>query len=130
MEGVDKVATRRTIDAFNEAVDQQSPFDPTVLDGKGTRGLDLEKSNWAQDITQPPFRAYPVTGGITFTYGGLKVDEKGAVLDENDHPIQGLYGCGELVGGVFFNGYPGGSGLTSGAVFGRRAGYGAASSDD
>ena len=130
MEGVDKVATRRTIDAFNEAVDQQSPFDPTVLDGKGTRGLDLEKSNWAQDITQPPFRAYPVTGGITFTYGGLKVDENGAVLDENDHPIQGLYGCGELVGGVFFNGYPGGSGLTSGAVFGRRAGYGAASSDD
>ena len=67
------------------------------------------------------------TGGITFTYGGLKVDNTGAVLDGSNTPISGLYACGELVGGVFFNGYPGGSGLTSGAVFGRRAGYGAAS---
>lgn len=128
MDGVDQPATLSTLQAFNAAVDQDTAFDPTVLDGKGTKGLPLAKSNWAQDISRPPFRAYPVTGGITFTYGGLKVDGTGAVLDNDDLPIKGLFGCGELVGGVFFNGYPGGSGLTSGAVFGRRAGYGAAQS--
>jgi len=126
LEGVDKAGARATLAAYNEAVDQEVSFDPTILDGKGTKGLELAKTNWAQDITKPPFRAYPVTGGITFTYGGLKVDEIGAVLDQNDTPISGLFACGELVGGVFYNGYPGGSGLTSGAVFGRRAGYGAA----
>ena len=126
MDGIDKASSLATIEAYNEAVDQAVPFDPTSLDGKGTRGLALAKSNWAQDITKPPFRAYPVTCGITFTYGGLKVNEAGAVLGENGGPIAGLFACGELVGGVFLGGYPGGSGLTSGAVFGRRAGYGAA----
>ncbi len=67
-----------------------------------------------------------MTCGITFTYGGLKVDENAAVLDTNDRPIEGLFACGELVGGVFYEGYPGGSGLTSGAVFGRLAGFAAA----
>ena len=86
----------------------------------------MPKSNWAQTLDTPPFRAFPVTGGITFTYGGLKVDDSGAVLMKDDTPIGGLYACGELVGGVFFGGYPGGSGLTSGAVFGRAAGQGAA----
>ncbi|MFC6760757.1 FAD-binding protein [Sulfitobacter porphyrae] len=86
----------------------------------------MPKSHWAQKIDTPPFRAYPVTGGITFTYGGLKVNEDGNVMRQDATPIAGLYACGELVGGVFFAGYPGGSGLTSGAVFGRRAGYGAA----
>lgn len=127
MEGIDdKQALRQTITDFNAAVDQRTPFDPTIKDGKATSGLDLPKSNWAQTIDTPPFKAYPVTGGITFTYGGLKVDRQGAVLREDGSAIDGLYACGELVGGVFFNGYPGGSGLTSGAVFGRRAGLGAA----
>ena len=80
----------------------------------------------AQRLDTPPFRAYPVTGGITFTYGGLRVDGAGAVLRDDGSRIDGLFACGELVGGVFFGGYPGGSGLTSGAVFGRRAGTGAA----
>lgn len=127
LDGVeDKGAMRQSIADFNAAVDGGTPFDPTVKDGKGTVGLDLPKSNWAQRIDEPPFKAYPVTGGITFTYGGLKVDEQGAVLREDGSAIPGLYACGELVGGVFFKGYPGGSGLTSGAVFGRRAGVGAA----
>ena len=65
--------------------------------------------------------------GITFTYGGLKINEQGSVINNNNEPISGLYACGELVGGVFFNGYPGGSGLTSGAVFGRIAGCGSVS---
>jgi tricarballylate dehydrogenase len=129
LDGVEnKEQARKTIDDFNEAVDQNVEFDPTVKDGKGTLGLKLAKSNWAQTFDKPPYKAYPVTCGITFTYGGLKVNDQGNVLKENGDVIEGLFACGELVGGVFFNGYPGGSGLTSGAVFGRRAGYGAAQS--
>ena len=120
----DKIQTKKTIDDFNDSVDLNTTFDPTILDGKSTKGLEIEKTNWAQKIDQGPFKAFPVTGGITFTYGGLKVDKSGSVLDIKDNPIKGLFACGELVGGVFFNGYPGGSGLTSGAVFGRMAGYG------
>lgn len=125
MTGVDATAARATLDAYNEAVDDTAPFDPTALDGKATKGLTLPKSHWAQSIDKGPFRAFPVTGGITFTYGGLKVDDNGNVLSGSEDPIDGLFACGELVGGVFFAGYPGGSGLTSGAVFGRRAGHGA-----
>lgn len=126
LEGVDATAALETLTAYNTAVDKTVDFDPTSLDGKSTQGLPLPKSNWAQTLDQGPFRAYPVTGGITFTYGGLKVDATGAVLRADGAAIPGLYACGELVGGVFFAGYPGGSGLTSGAVFGRRAGRGAA----
>lgn len=126
MENIDdKDRLRATVNAYNQSVNSQIPFDPTIKDGKATDGLVLAKSNWAQSIDTPPFKAYPVTGGITFTYGGLHVDEHGRVLRADGTAIQGLFACGELVGGVFFNGYPGGSGLTSGAVFGRRAGAGA-----
>lgn len=125
LEGVQASKALSTLHAFNDAVDMSVTFDPTALDGKQTHGLAPAKSNWAQRINQPPFRAFPVTGGITFTYGGLKIDESGAVLDQDGNAIDGLFACGELVGGVFFGGYPGGSGLTSGAVFGRRAGVGA-----
>ncbi|CTQ49440.1 FAD-dependent tricarballylate dehydrogenase TcuA [Jannaschia donghaensis] len=126
MEGVDPKGAAATLAAYNDAVMADVPFDPTILDGKGTRGLALAKSNWAQKIDTGPFKAFPVTGGITFTYGGLKVSDTGAVLHEDGHVIPGLFTCGEMVGGVFFEGYPGGSGLTSGAVFGRLAGRGAA----
>jgi tricarballylate dehydrogenase len=126
LDGVDQATAADTLAAFNTAVDDGTPFDPTIKDGKATVGLDLPKSNWAQPIDTPPFLAFPVTGGITFTYGGLRVDDAGAVLRADGSAITGLHACGELVGGVFFAGYPGGSGLTSGAVFGRRAGAGAA----
>ncbi|MBC6442515.1 MAG: FAD-dependent tricarballylate dehydrogenase TcuA [Rhodobacteraceae bacterium] len=123
--GADTSSAAATLQEFNAAVDDCTPFDPTTRDGKSTHGLEPDKTNWAQKLDTPPFRAYPVTCGITFTYGGLKVDERGAVLKATGAPIAGLFGCGELVGGVFFGGYPGGSGLTSGTVFGRRAGRGA-----
>lgn len=128
MEGVDRAAALETLTAFNDAVDDTTPFDPTVLDGKSTHGLTLDKTNWAQRFDTPPYRAYPVTGGITFTYGGVKVDDQGAVVNTDGAAIPGLFACGEMVGGVFQGGYPGGSGLTSGTVFGRRAGHGAAAS--
>lgn len=125
LQGVDPAAALATLTAYNAAVNEQTPFDPTALDGKGTKGLPLAKSNWAQKLDTGPFRAYPVTGGITFTYGGLKIDGDGCVLREDGSAINGLHACGELVGGVFYGGYPGGSGLTSGTVFGYRAGRGA-----
>lgn len=121
-EGLDSEAALKTLEAYNAAVDEGMRFDPTVKDGKSTRGLNLPKSNWAQKLDTAPFRAYPVTGGITFTYGGLKISEQAEVMDQQNAAIPGLYACGELVGGVFLGGYPGGSGLTSGAVFGRLAG--------
>ena len=127
LEGVEPDTALATLREFNAAVDPDKQFDPTILDGKCTHGLALDKSNWAQKLDTPPFKAFPVTGGITFTYGGLKVDGDGAVMTESGATIPSLYACGELVGGVFYGGYPGGSGLTSGTVFGRRAGIGAAS---
>lgn len=126
LDGVNLARARQTIEAYNAAVMEDVPFDPTIKDGKGTRGLDLPKTNWAQKLDTGPFKAYPVTGGITFTYGGVKLGAAGEVLRKDGSAIPGLFACGEMVGGVFFNGYPGGSGLTSGAVFGRIAGRGAA----
>lgn len=125
MEDSNQTQMLQMIREYNDAVDDSIAFNPAIKDGRGTKGLDIPKSNWAQKIDQAPFRAYPVTGGITFTYGGLKVGQSGEVLNKADLEIPGLYACGELVGGVFFNGYPGGAGLTSGAVFGRIAGSGA-----
>ena len=124
MDGVDIKNTIQTISEFNKKCTSNNNFDPTKLDGKSTFDLKIPKSNWAQKINEPPFRAYPVTGGITFTYGGLKVSARGEVFRDSNKIIPGLFACGEMVGGVFLNGYPGGSGLTSGAVFGRIAGYG------
>ncbi len=126
LEGVSNENALQTIKAYNAAVNEGKSFDPTIKDGKNTEGLVLNKSNWANKLDTPPFRAYPVTGGITFTYGGLNVNKKGEVLNADNQPIEGLFACGELVGGVFFYGYPGGSGLTSGTVFGRYAGQTAA----
>jgi tricarballylate dehydrogenase len=128
LDGIDKKQAIQTLNAYNSAVNTTISFDPTIKDGRGTEGLELNKTNWANVLDTPPFRAYPVTGGITFTYGGVKVNLKGEVLNEKGDHIEGLYACGEMVGGVFFYGYPGGSGLTSGAVFGRAAGYAAAGS--
>ena len=102
------------------------PFDPAVKDGRGTLSLALPKSNWANPIDTPPFVAFGVTCGITFTFGGLHVDANARVLSQAGTPIPGLFGAGELVGGLFYFNYPGGTGLTSGAVFGRIAGRGAA----
>jgi tricarballylate dehydrogenase len=111
-----------TIRTYNAAVMTEVPFDPNVKDGRGTRGLAIPKSNWANPIDQPPFEAYAVTCGLTFTFGGLKIDTSARVIDTDGTFIPGLYAAGELVGGVFYFNYPGGTGLMNGAVFGRIAG--------
>jgi tricarballylate dehydrogenase len=112
--------------AYNAAVRQDIPFNPNVKDGRGTRGLAIPKSNWANTLDTPPFEAYAVTCGITFTFGGLKIDTRAQVIDTDGEPIPGLYAAGELVGGIFWFNYPGGTGLTNGSVFGRIAGASAA----
>ena len=123
LEGVNAPAFLKTVREFNAAVRRDVPFDHTVKDGKGTTGIEPPKSNWAQPLDTPPFEAYATTCGITFTFGGLRIDqESGQVLDVNFHPIPGLYCAGEMVGGLFYFNYPSGTGLVSGAVFGRMAG--------
>ena len=98
---------------------------PPILDGKGTEGITPPKSNWALPINEPPYSGFVVTCGITFTFGGLRINTDGEVLDSTDTTIPGLYAAGELVGGLFYQNYPGGAGLMSGAVFGRLAGQSA-----
>ncbi|MDA0180172.1 FAD-dependent tricarballylate dehydrogenase TcuA [Solirubrobacter phytolaccae] len=122
---IDGERFERTVRDFNAAI-TGGPFDPAIKDGLRTDGLAVPKSNWALPVAEPPFVAFPVTCGITFTFGGLRVDEQARVLDLSGKPMPGLHACGELVGGLFFHNYPGGSGLTAGTVYGRRAGYAAA----
>ena len=114
-----------TVAAFNEAV-QPGAFNPAVKDGKHTIGIAPPKSNWAAPLDTPPFVAFPVTCGVTFTFGGLRIDPDARVLDTGGQPIAGLFAAGESVGDLFHGNYPGGSGLAAGAVFGRRAGRSAA----
>ena len=123
--GIPEVTLTKTIEKYNECV-QEGTFDPTSLDGKTTKGLTPPKSNWALKIDQPPFMGYGVTCGITFTFGGLKIDSQAQVKDTSDLTIPGLFAAGEITGGIFYNNYPGGAGLMSGAVFGKIAGESAA----
>jgi len=122
LDDVNAAKALETIKAYNAAVMTEVPFDPNVKDGRGTRGLAIPKSNWASTIDTPPFEAYAVTCGLTFTFGGLKIDTTARVLDTEGAVIPGLYAAGELVGGLFYFNYPGGTGLMNGAVFGRIAG--------
>lgn len=119
--GISPEGLEETVHNFNASITGSSPFDPNVKDG---RRADTQppKSNWARSIATGPFYAFPVTCGITFTFGGLKTDTWGRVLTEDAEPLEGLYACGEALGGLFSGNYPGGSGLAAGAVFGRRAG--------
>jgi len=122
MQDVDPAGFIDTVQRFNAAVKRDVPFDPNVKDGRSTTGLEVNKTNWAMPIEKPPFVAYSVGCGVTFTFGGLKIDTGGHVLDITDTPLPGLYAAGELVGGLFYFNYPGSSGLMAGAVFGRVAG--------
>ncbi len=123
--GVSPDTLETTVREFNAAI-QPGEFNPAIKDGKRTEGILPPKSNWAVPLDSPPYLAFPVTCGITFTFGGIRITPDGAVLDRSNRPLQGLYAAGELVGGVFYHNYPGGSGLAVGAVFGRRAGVSAA----
>ncbi len=122
LEGVNPEGFIETIKEYNAAVRKDIPFNPNVKDGRTTEGLEFDKTNWANTIEDGPFEAFQVTCGITFTFGGLRISDEGQVMDTGGNPIPGLFAAGELVGGIFYFNYPGGSGLISGAVFGRLAG--------
>ena len=127
LEGVNPAGFLETIREFNGAVPPgEPPIDLSKKDGRATRGLMVPKSNWTYPIDKGPFHAYGVTTGITFTFGGLRISPRAEVLDAAWEPIPGLFAAGEIVGGIFYGGYPGGTGLVSGAVFGRIAGRQAA----
>lgn len=128
----DKTTLVKTLREFDEAIKahrREHPdveLNPAIKDGLSTQSsekkLSLAKSNWALPVTESPLLAVKVTSGITFTFGGLAIDpEDAGVLREDGSKIEGLHCAGEMVGGLFYGNYPGGSGLTAGGVFGRRA---------
>jgi tricarballylate dehydrogenase len=126
LDDVNAEVALKELQDYNAAVQTDIPFNPNIKDGRGTKGLAIPKSNWANTLDTAPFEAYAVTCGITFTFGGLRITTDAQVLSTDGLPIPGLYAAGELVGGIFYFNYPGGTGLTNGAVFGKIAGASAA----
>jgi tricarballylate dehydrogenase len=126
LEGVHPTGFLETVREYNAAIAVDVPFNPTVLDGRGTTGLAVNKSNWALALDQPPYEAYAVSVGVTFTFGGVRIGHDAQVVNTDGNPIPGLFAAGEMVGGIFYFNYAAGSGLTAGAVFGRIAGTSAA----
>jgi len=113
----------KTVNAYNEACpdDAAAAYNPDTLDGNVAADIDPPKSNWALPLDDPPFTGYPVTGGMTFAFGGVAITPDGEVLDTTDTVIPGLFAAGNVTGGLFYDNYPGGSGLTNAAVYGRVA---------
>jgi tricarballylate dehydrogenase len=122
--GLDAEPLIATIDEFDAAC-SDVPSDPSPLDGKSTSGLKVNKSNWANPVDEGPFRAYPITCGVTFSFGGVRINTRAEVLDVTDKPIMGLYASGDVVGLFFYN-YPSCAGQTRNAVFSGEAGHSAA----
>jgi tricarballylate dehydrogenase len=126
--GIDPPGLVQTVHEFNAAVpDGQANPNPFVRDFFATEGLPIPKSNYAMTIDEPPFEGYAVICGITFTFGGLKIEPRsGQVQHVAGRPFPGLYAAGELVGGLFVGNYASGSGMMAGATWGRIAGTHAA----
>lgn len=111
----------RTVEEFNRACPDPAAFSPLSLDGLRTEGLDVPKSNWSRPIDTPPYHAYPIACANVFTFGGLKTNEYGGVVNSEGCPIEGLYAAGEIVG-TYFGTYVGSTSVLKGATFGRLAG--------
>jgi len=122
---IDVEGLAKTVREFNAACNP-GEYNPSILDGNKTTGITPPKSNWALPIDKPPYTGFAVTCGITFSFGGLRINERGEVQNTSGRTIPGLYAAGEMVGGIFYENYLGGAGLMSGAVFGRLAGGSAA----
>jgi tricarballylate dehydrogenase len=119
--GLDPDKLEATVNEFNAACDRETPYNTAVMDGKGARGIDPPKSNWANPIETPPFYGVPMTTHLTFTFGGLKVDTQARVLSTNGVPIPGLYAAGEMTG-LFYHEYPPATSVLRSLTFGRVAG--------
>ena len=90
----------KTVEEFNNAVVEDRPFNELIRDGRATKGLYPAKTNWSQKLDTPPYTAYAATCGLTFTYGGLKINPDCQVLNKSDRAIPGLYAAGELTAGI------------------------------
>ena len=112
----------QTVNTYNNAT-QPGDFNGRDLDGLATTDLTPAKTNWARPLTQPPFYAYPLRPGITFTYYGLKVDADARVFMADGTPSTNMFAAGEIMAGnILGQGYCAGTGMTIGGVFGRIAG--------
>ena len=123
--GIDPTILNHTVREFNAAARKDIAFDPKILDGKCTEGITPKKSNWASPIDKPPYWAFSITGGVTFTFGGLQINTQAQVLNTSNNPIRGLFASGDIVG-LFFHNYPSCTGQTRNVVFSRLAGRNAA----
>jgi tricarballylate dehydrogenase len=124
--GLNRAALDHTVAEFNAAV-RPGSFDHTRLDDCATERLRIPKSHWARTIDQPPYYAYPLRPGITFTYLGVKVNQEGRMIMGSGKPTANMFAAGEIMAGnVLGKGYLAGIGMTIGSVFGRIAGEGAA----
>jgi tricarballylate dehydrogenase len=124
--GLEPAAIEATVRAFNAAV-RPGTFDSQALDGCATEGLDPPKSHWARALDTPPYAAYPLRPGITFTYLGVRVNDEARVILQSGKPVANLFASGEIMAGnVLGMGYLAGLGMTIGTVFGRIAGREAA----
>ena len=113
---------RASVDQFNAAC-PEGPIDQLILDGKATKGLKPEKTNWAAPIAKPPFYGFPLRPGITFTYMGVEVNDKAQILFGDGQPSANMFAAGEIMAGnILGQGYLAGIGMTIGGVFGRIAG--------
>ena len=119
--GLEPETLEHSVAEYNSACRTDVPFDPSKLDGRSTQGIEPVKSNWAEPIMAPPFRAYPVTCGVTFSFGGLQINTETEVLNTSGAPIKGLYASGDIVG-LFFHNYPSCTGQVRNAVFSMTAG--------
>jgi tricarballylate dehydrogenase len=125
---LDPGAFEATVMQFNAAV-KPGTFDHTILDDCRTEGLTPPKSHWARPIETPPFYAYPVRPGITFTYLGTRVNQQARMIMKSGAPSANMFAAGEIMAGnVLGRGYAAGVGMTIGSVFGRVAGREAAAS--
>ena len=126
LEGVDEQQFLKTIKEWNAAVMTEVPFNPAVKDGRSTRGLAVPKSNWANTIDEPPFEAYAVTCGLTFTFGGLKITNEGEVESTDGHadprPVRRRRAGGRAVLSQLSRRHRPGVGRGAGQAGGRRRG--------
>jgi len=123
---LDPDALEATVNGFNAAV-QPGTFDDTILDDCRTQGLTPDKTHWARRLETPPFLAYPVRPGITFTYLATRVNSHARMLMKDGRPSANMFAAGEIMAGnVLGRGYAAGMGMTIGSVFGRIAGTEAA----
>ena len=123
--GIPAIALQATVATFNKGC-VPGTFNPGQMDNLSTQGVEPAKSNWARPLDTGPFRAYPIVSSIVFTFGGLKVNTRAQVINNDGDPIPGLYAAGETMG-TYYGSYTGATSVLKGAVFGRIAGLDAAS---